>query len=192
MRKVIVLFLGCCLTAFGQQNTPRPKKVLTPEQQEYQRQLKSVWAKRNDLRAKADEAFNREMALEKAGDCPDASNTLEFNQCFDKVLLITNENLKEYEEAIRETLALVYPTMPGTSPHSVGIAGPILTPEQSAAELDQTEQQWGAYRKSACGSVFHQFEGGTGGPSAELECEIRLARNHMRELAGIYDLKLHH
>jgi uncharacterized protein YecT (DUF1311 family) len=48
------------------------------------------------------------------------------------------------------------------------------------------EQSWWQYREVACAAAFHQFDGGTGGPSFQLECKLKLARDHMRELSLIY------
>jgi uncharacterized protein YecT (DUF1311 family) len=67
-----------------------------------------------------------------------------------------------------------------------GIAGISLTPEHQLAEFKRVEQSWQQYRETACAAAFHQFGGGTGGPSFEMECELKLTRNHIRELEMIY------
>ncbi|MGB9458462.1 MAG: hypothetical protein WCB12_20605 [Bryobacteraceae bacterium] len=125
------LILGCVFgvlsAGFGQQAPSRPKKVLTPEQEALQQQMKQVGAERESLRAKAKEAFEQEMAREKAGDCPDAHNTYEFNMCYQKAIAVTEQNLKTYEEAIRDLLSLQYPNLTGQPPMP-GVAGPVLTP----------------------------------------------------------------
>jgi len=38
----------------------------------------------------------------------------------------------------------------------------------------------------ACSATHHQFDGGSGGPSFEMQCRLMLARDHMRELKMIY------
>jgi uncharacterized protein YecT (DUF1311 family) len=68
----------------------------------------------------------------------------------------------------------------------------MLTPEQRMAEFDKTERLWKSYRDAQCMAAFHQFGRGTGGPSAEMECEQRLIRGHMRDLDTVYGLVLYH
>ena len=174
-----------------QQTPPKPQKVLTPEQKTYQQQWKEYTAKRQSLQAQAMGVFNAEMAREKAGDCPDANTTYDFNICYGKQTATTEQNLMSYEGIIRELMASG-PRMPGeptTEMHGPG--GPSLTPEQFAEEFDRVEQDWRQYSKTASTAAFHQFDGGTGGPSFEMECELRLTRGHMRELDMIYGSDLH-
>jgi hypothetical protein len=76
-------------------------------------------------------------------------------------------------------------------PAATGIAGPTLSPKQHVAEFRKVEQSWRHYQKAACTAAFHQFDGGTGGPSFELECELKLDRSHMHELDMIYGEDLH-
>ncbi|MGD0667604.1 MAG: lysozyme inhibitor LprI family protein [Bryobacteraceae bacterium] len=192
LRSVIILgcVFGVLSAGFGQQAPSRPKKVLTPEQEALQQQMKQVGAERESLRAKAKEAFEQEMAREKAGDCPDAHNTYQFNMCYQKALGATDQNLKTYEGAIRDLLSLQYPNLTGQPPMP-GVAGPVLTPEQLAADFDRVEEAWHTYLDAACTAAFRQFGGGTGGPSADMECQLRLMRGHMRELDTIYYMRLH-
>jgi uncharacterized protein YecT (DUF1311 family) len=184
-------FLLICLTLPAvvtiQQPAARPKKVLTPEQQEYQRKSKEVNAQRDALRAQAKAAFDDEMTREKAGDCPNAMTTYDANVCYGKTADITDKNLKTFTDALRSMLALHYPDMPGPAPAG-STNSRTLTPEQHVAEFDQIETQWSAYASTACGAVYHSFEGGTGGPSAKIECHLRLVRNHLRELDSIYEV----
>ena len=174
-----------------QQTPPKPQKVLTPEQKTYQQQWKEYTAKRQSLQAQAKGVFNAEMAREKAGDCPDANTTYDFNICYDKQVAATEQNLRSFEDTIR---ALQAPSlrMPGEAASNMpGIAGPVLAPQQSLEEFDRVEQGWRQYRETACKAAFHQFDGGTGGPSFQMECELRLTRGHMRELDMIYGSDLH-
>jgi uncharacterized protein YecT (DUF1311 family) len=66
-----------------------------------------------------------------------------------------------------------------------------LTQEQLVAEFDRVEEVWERYRESACRAAFHQFAGGTGGPSFEMQCQLKVTRDHMRELDMIYGADLH-
>jgi uncharacterized protein YecT (DUF1311 family) len=169
-----------------QQSPARPKKVLTPEQKVYQQQGKEYMVRRQGLQAQAREVFDAEMAREKAGDCPEAKTTYDFNICYGKQAAMTEENLKSFEGIIRELMA-PQPQMPGQPVNEMhGPAGPSPTPEQVTEEFDRVEQDWSKYRQTACAAAFHQFDGGTGGPSFQMECELKLTRGHMRELDMIY------
>jgi len=181
---------------FGQQGsdqqTPaKPKKVLTPEQKVYRQQWKEYMAKRQGLQAQAKAVFDAEMAREKAGDCPEAKTTYDFNICYGEQTAITEENLKSYEGIIRELMA-PQPRMPGESATEMhGPAGRSLAPEEQTEEFERVEQDWRQYRETACTAAFHQFDGGTGGPSFQMECQLKLTRSHMRELDMIYGSDLH-
>jgi len=188
MRSAAALVLAVfALSAIAQQPTTRPKKVLTPEQQEYQAKLHEVWAQRDALRAKAKAAYDDEMAREKAGDCPNAVTTYDANMCYGKASDQTDKNLKTLEDALRAMLGLQEPAMPGVAP-TAAVNSRVLTPGQKVAEFDQIETQWSAYTGTACSAVYHWFEGGTGGPAAQMECHLRLVRNHFRELDSIYEV----
>lgn len=175
--------------SIGQQAPAHPKKILTPEQRAYQEQTGKVQEERATLRTQAKAAFGAEMAREKAGDCKGASTTYDFNVCYGKEIKISDQNLKIYEEAVRAILGLQYPKYPRQL--TSGSAGAILTPEQNVAEFDHTEQLWHSYLDSACTAAFHQFDGGTGSPSFDMETHLRLIRSHMRELDIIYGEVLH-
>ena len=175
----------------AQQASGRPKKVLTPEQKVYQQQWKEYMVKRHTLQAHAKQVFEAEMVREKAKNCPNAGSTYDYNICFSKQVTITEENLKSYESDIRELMASA-PRMSGESETNMrGPAGPNLTSAQLTGEFDAVEQSWRQYRDTACTAAFHQFGGGTGGPSFQMQCGLRLSRSHMRELDMIYDGKLH-
>ena len=178
----ILVSQQCC----GQESPAKPKKVLTPEQVIYQREWKEFMAKRQGLQAQAKQVFDAEMAREKAGDCPDANTTYDANICFGKEGTITEQNLKSYEGIIQGLLAPA-PQMAGQANTDMpGPAGPSLTPAQLSEEFERVEKSWREYRETACTTAFHQFAGGTGGPSFQMECELKLTRDHMRELDMIY------
>ena len=154
-----------------------------------QQQMREVAAKRDRLRAQAKQAFDAELAREKAGDCPHASNTGEFNVCYGQEAGITDQNLKTYEGAIRDLLGLHSPNLTDQPPMP-GPAGPQLTPEQDAAEFDHVEQLWHAYLDAAATAAFDQFGGGTGGPSFQMETHLRLVCSHLSELDNLYGMVL--
>lgn len=174
--------------AAAQQTAAQPTRIATPEQQGLQEQARVFAAKRRQLRAQAKETFDAEIAREKAEDCPEAQNTREFNTCFGKAVAIADQHLKTYEEALQALLALHYPVQSSTP--VPGVAGAASTPEQDAAEFSHLEQLWHSYLDAASAAAFHQFDGGTGGPSFELETHLRLVRNHMRELDMLYGMVL--
>jgi uncharacterized protein YecT (DUF1311 family) len=179
-----------CQQGADQPVSPAPKKDFTPEQKAYQQKEKEYEAQRQSLQAQAKQVFAAEMAREKAGDCADASSTSGFDTCFDKQLTAADQSLKSYEYIIRK-LQAGPPQMPGTPTDPTDESdGPVLSPEQLVAEFDQVELLWGRYRESACKAAFHQFEGGTGAPSFEMQCQLKLTRDHLRELDMIYGVDL--
>ena len=178
----------------AQQDAPEPKKVLKPEQRTDQQEVKQMREERDRLRAQAKQAFDAEMARERAGDCSTARTTVDSNVCLSRENKTTEDHYTAYTEAIRATLRLKEPLFPGKTeePPLSGPAGPMLTPEQRMAEFDKTERLWKSYRDAQCMAAFHQFGRGTGGPSTEMECEQRLIRGHMRDLDTVYGLVLYH
>ena len=199
VRRFTLLLLGILLLppcSIGQQSqaqsaTAKPRKVLTTEQKVYQEQWREYMAKRHNLQAQAKQVFESEMLREKAGDCPDANSTYEINVCYTSQVTITEQNLKSYEVTIRDLMAPM-PQLPGNPTSSMpGPAGPTLTPDHVLEQFDRVEEVWRQYSDTACTAAFHQFEGGTGGPSFQMECQLKLARDHMRELDMVYGSDLH-
>jgi Lysozyme inhibitor LprI len=72
-----------------------------------------------------------------------------------------------------------------------GPTGATLTAQQSIAEFNHIEQLWQQYRDATCTAGLHQFDGGTGGPGFQTECELKLARDQLRELNSVYSMLLH-
>jgi uncharacterized protein YecT (DUF1311 family) len=186
----LTISLAISTAAFGQ-NDARPHKVLTPEQRTYQQSYRAWSENHRSLQAKAKQIYDTEMAREKAGDCPAAQSTREFEECYSKVFDTVSASLKDFESTLR-ALMLPPPQFPGTTATSEpGPAGPTLTSDQLSAESDQVEHLWHQYADAACTAAFHQFDGGTGGRPFEAECEIKLTRNHLREIDLIYGNDLH-
>jgi hypothetical protein len=155
-------------------------KPQTPQQHAYQAYDET----RTRLRAEAERTFAVEMAREKAGGCKNAQTTVDFNTCFGQSLDTAKANLNAYEQALRSLIALKAPG--GSELANTGEAGPAQTPEQGAAEFDTMEKQWRSYLDTAGSAAFHQFDGGTGGPSFQTQVELMVIRNHLRELDTIY------
>src|ERR1017187_9483019 len=123
-----ILILGCVLSVltagFGQQAPSGPKRALTHEQQDLQQQVKQAGAERGDLRNEGQQAFDAEMAREKAGDCPDAHNNRDFLMCYEKVLAAADQHLKTYAEMIRDMLSRRGSDLNG-QPAPPGLAGSL-------------------------------------------------------------------
>lgn len=170
---------------------PAPAKALTPQQQAYQKEWQQYSAKRQSLQVQAKQILYTEMGREQHGDCTTSNTTAEFNDCFDQRLQETEANLKNFEDIIRQ-LQSGLPQMPGSAEEpTAGPAGPAFTPQQQAAEFDRLEQAWQNYREVACTAAFHQFDGGSGAPSFQMQCQLKLTRDHMRELDLVYGIDLH-
>lgn len=188
MRIQPLLFILLCISttvhAATQQQT-HPKKVLTPEQQEYQQKSKQINAERKTLRADAKEVFDTEMAREKAPECPDAQTTVDIEICLGQESDITQANFQKYINAIRSMLGLKEPVFPGAQQTS-STPGQ-LSPDQFVPEFDQTEKTWESYRDAECTAAFHQFFGGSGGPPAQVECQLKMTRERMRDLNSVYN-----
>jgi uncharacterized protein YecT (DUF1311 family) len=186
-RLALSLFFPFVFAAFawGQQSSSTPHKIPTPEQLALQQQSKQIDDRRKELRSTAKQVFDAEMSEEKSGDCPNATTTADFTNCYAKAETDAGKNFKAYEDAIRNIEGL-----PSSSASSS--PDPLFTPNQDTADFDQMEQRWAAYRDAACTAFGHQWDGGSGRASAELECHLRLTRAHMRELDYLYttDLRL--
>lgn len=191
-RRVLAPMLLSVLVIPGQlpiQNSTRPKKVLTPEQQELQKRFKSYRAQREALQMEAAKAFDAEAARGKSGDCKNASDTRGVEICLAKEGEITEANYSAFTRAIRELLNLAYPSsnQPATS-------GPTGTPPDTddlTREFDNLQIAWQQYRKIGTSTGYDQYKGGTLAPVFSIEVDQELVRSHMRELSFIYDGLLH-
>jgi uncharacterized protein YecT (DUF1311 family) len=179
-----LFFLPLCMSqqSAGGVSSSAPQQALTPVQQAYRKYTE----RRSSLRAKGGEVFDAEMAREKAGDCKDAKTQADFDYCYGEQLAITEKNLDSFEQVIRGLQAGEPKTTEELAKQPAGPPGQELSPEQFAAEFNAVEKAWHNYRDLACKAAFHQFEGGSGAPSFEMECELKLTRDHMRELHMIY------
>jgi uncharacterized protein YecT (DUF1311 family) len=148
-------------------------------------------AKRLELQEESKELLASEQKREDAGDRNDANTTYAMNICFSKELGITQNHLGRVEEIIRTLQLGSQAEDDDSSPGKTDPAGPVLSPKRMDAEFEQVEQQWQQYRETACKAAFHQFQGGTAGPSFGAQCVLKLTRDHMRELDLIYAADLH-
>jgi uncharacterized protein YecT (DUF1311 family) len=148
------------------------------------------FAGRQALQAQARQVFSAEMAREKAGDCAAAQSNYDFKVCYDRVFTLAGASLAAYERIIRDLQAPPPGTSPNASPGS-GVEGRTLSPAQQLAAFDKLEASWRQYRDLACQAAWDQFDGGSGAPAFQSECQIRLTRDHLRELDMIYGGLLH-
>ncbi|MGI4829819.1 MAG: hypothetical protein ACRYFU_16735 [Janthinobacterium lividum] len=189
--RILISLLISTSTVLGTQQSNTAPKMFTPEQLAAQKRYAVYEAKRTQLRALAEDAFKAEMILEKKGDCTSAQTDYEFNVCFGRAVDVADQHMKTYEQALSQLLVLEPPgaTLSNT-PSMPGPAGPSRTPAQDLIEFQNIEELWHTYLKAAPEAAFHQFDGGTGGPSFELETHLRLVRDHLRELNDIYGMTL--
>jgi uncharacterized protein YecT (DUF1311 family) len=68
----------------------------------------------------------------------------------------------------------------------MGPTGKSLTAEDRVREFDEVESAWRTYYKAQCSAAYHAYTGGSIAPNMEGTCQIRLMRDRMRELEGIY------
>ena len=164
--------------------TPSHHKVLTPEQQEYQKQFKVFMEQRQALQAQAQKAYNDEMAREKNDPCDGESTTRGAEECLSRESKLTDSNYTAFTGAIRAILALKAPQIgPENSP---GPTGTPLSSEELVKEFDTLQAAWQQYHDLVPRTAYDQFRGGTEAPVFDGECSQQIVRSHMRELNKIY------
>lgn len=172
--------------------SPRPKKILTPDQIAYQQAMKIHDADFARLRTTANSAYTAETAREKAPECPNADNTVAINQCLSREDDLTGANYKDFTSALRAMLALPRPTFPGETTPYIGPSGREATPATNTDAFDTAESAWQTYAKAQCNAVDTLWRGGTIVDSMDGECYLHLARARLHELNDTYDMLLHH
>lgn len=185
---LVLLSLSC---AAQQVQRPRPKKVLTPAQVEYQQAMKTYNEREAGIRSTANAAYDAEMAREKEKTCPGVSTTFDVNMCLSRESDITDRNYKEFTKALRDILAMPRPQGPGETIPYIGPTGRAATPETSTAAFDTAEAAWKAYATAECGAVDTEWRGGTIVNSMVAECSLRITRSRMHELDVAYSARLH-
>ena len=194
--KGVLIFVASGVAVFsasgvGQRRQSSPIKNAALQQNGSRRLAQSAGGTREQLQTRAKKILEDEASRE-AGACKEAKTTAESNACFAEQAGLAEKNLKALEDVIAQ-LGDPSPQDLQSPDHPVetGLSGPVLSPKQHVAEFRKVEQSWRQYRVAACTAAFHQFDGGTGGPSFELQCEMKLDRSHMRELDMIYGGDLH-
>lgn len=158
----------------------------------YRSTVAAFFQQRSQLQQQAKAAFDREMARQKAGDCPHARSTYDENLCLGKAIHTTLANYQSFSGALRSLLGQKNPMMGASLGDMIGPTGKPLTAEQMTKEFDQVEAGWETYRKAQCSAAYDFFKGGTIAPSMGELCELKLIRSRMADLNSIYDMALHH
>jgi uncharacterized protein YecT (DUF1311 family) len=172
----------------GQEST-KPRKVLTPAQQEHQEKFRSYMAQRQALQRRAVQAFDAETARAKTDACKSDSTTRGIEICLEKEIGITEKNYSAFTGAIRELLSLDYPSSdPSATP---GPTGTPLSAGTLANEFDALQNAWEQYRKLGTATAYDQYKGGSIAPVVSAEVNQELVLSHMRELNSIYEGLLH-
>jgi hypothetical protein len=164
-------------------------KVLTPKQQEYQKQFSAFMEQRHTLQAMAQKAYNDEMAREKDDPCDAENTTRGAEECISRESKLTESNYSAFTGAIRNLLALKAPQI-GPGPIS-GPTGMPLNSDERVKEFDGLQAAWQQYRDLVPKTAYDQFKGGTLAPVFDGECTQKIVRSHMRELNQIYGGPIH-
>jgi hypothetical protein len=144
-------------------------------------------AVRQRLVDQADATWDREMARETAGDCRGSDTTRDYGTCLAQEVTTTEANLKAYSGAFRAIFALLFS-------ESSRVSGPTGTPptaDEFINEFDDMETKWGLYRTAICSAAYDFYRGGTIAPDVSSRCDLRVMRNHMRELGRILGESFH-
>jgi uncharacterized protein YecT (DUF1311 family) len=190
--RLLIAVLLAALIIPGQlvgQNTTRPKKVLTPGQQEFQRKVASYMIQRKTLQEQAAKAFDAETARQKAGDCKNASTSRDSETCLENSTEMTETNYSAFTGAVRELLSLRYPEFSGTAASVPTEESPNA--EDLVKEFDALQTAWQQYRKIGTDATYNQYKEGRLAPVLSATMSQELVRSHMRELSSIYDGPLH-
>ena len=109
------------------------------------------------------------------------STTVGWEQCLGKEVEFTEIHLNAFLEAVRGILA-------DEDGGAAGTGSPGKPKELDL--LNNGDRARREYKKNLCELAFAGFDGGTGAPSAELECEYRLDREYVKQVADAILLKI--
>jgi uncharacterized protein YecT (DUF1311 family) len=137
---------------------------------------------RDPLLKQAQAAYAREMARDKAGDCPNAGTTLAINTCLADEVKTSTANYKSYSDALRAMLA----QLKDPTPEEDGPTGKPLTTREKLANFDQSEAAWARYRDAMCTASVGLYRGGSIVGAISGTCQLMMLRSHLRELNNVY------
>jgi uncharacterized protein YecT (DUF1311 family) len=113
--------------------------------------------------------------------CAKESTTIDYEECIGKEVEFTENHLNAFLEAVRGILANEHGATAGIKP-----AGKV-------SELDllnNADRAWREYKKNLCELEFAGFDGGSGASSAKSECEYRVDREYVKQVADAILLKI--
>jgi uncharacterized protein YecT (DUF1311 family) len=113
--------------------------------------------------------------------CAKESTTLDYERCIGKEVEFTENHLNAFLTAVRGILA--------------DEDGAAAVPESAdrVKQLDllnSADRAWREYKKNICDLEFAGFGGGSGASSAKSECEYRVDRQYVRQVADAISLKI--
>jgi hypothetical protein len=122
---------------------------------------------------RADAAWDREMAREKAGDCEGAGKRGQqpYNTCLANEVQATTANYRDDVMAFRQIFF-----EPSGRPLSV---------DEAVKRLDEVEASFAGYLRQMCSLNQDRWRPDSIAPNEGSRCELALIRNHMRELRSI-------
>jgi uncharacterized protein YecT (DUF1311 family) len=113
--------------------------------------------------------------------CAKESTTLDDEQCIGKEVEFTENHLNMFLAAVRGILA-----DEDGSPAGTESAGKV----KELDLLNNADRAWREYKKNLCELEFAGFDSGSGAGSAKSECEYRVDRQYVRQMADAILLKI--
>jgi uncharacterized protein YecT (DUF1311 family) len=113
--------------------------------------------------------------------CANESTTLSYEQCIGKEVEFTENHLNAFLTAVRGILA-----DEGGAASGAESAGKVNELEL----LNNADRAWREYKKNLCELDFAGFDGGSGASSAKSECEYRVNREYVRQVADAISLRI--
>jgi len=113
--------------------------------------------------------------------CANESTTLSYEQCVEKEVDFTENHFNAFLTAVRGILV------------DEGGAASGAESASRANELEllnNADRAWREYKKNLCELEFAGFDGGSGASSAKSECEYRVNREHVRQVADAISPKI--
>ncbi len=113
--------------------------------------------------------------------CAKESTTFDYEECIGKEVEFTERHLNAFLEAVRGIVANEYGATAGIKP-----AGKV----NELDLLNNADRAWREYKKNLCELEFTGFDGGSGASSAKSECEYRVDREYVKQVADVISLKI--
>ena len=113
--------------------------------------------------------------------CANESTTMGYAQCIGKEVEFTENHLNAFLAAVRGILS-----DEDGAPAGAESAGKVTELDL----LNSADRAWREYKKNLCELEFTGFIGGSGAGSAKSECEYRLDRQYVRQVADAIELKI--